>query len=159
LTHSYIPLDQYRRKWIFNHKDLPVSDEDKALIRPLDDKSAMAVWKALVSNQSSHAEQFGKGDWQTRAKTWVKTDFWQAAWDSEAAELPQNLAEFIHWPDDTRVYFCYEKYQVIETRWDVYRRNWKCFLFFDDGPLLLSDSAKQAVWFEQTGQYHLGTRP
>jgi hypothetical protein len=68
------------------------------------------------------------------------------------------LAEFIQWPDETTVYFCYEKYQIIETRWDVFVRNWKCFLFFDDGPILISPKQKQAVMFEQSGQYKLGTR-
>ena len=44
MAHTYIPLDTYRRKWIFNHKDLPVSDDDKTVILPLTDKSAMLVW-------------------------------------------------------------------------------------------------------------------
>jgi hypothetical protein len=158
LTHTYIPLAQYRRKWIFNHQDLPVCDADKQAILPLTEKSAMEVWNKWISNKSSRAEQFSKGDWPAKASAWSKTDHWQSSWDSEANELPEPLAQFIQWPADTQIYFCYEKYQVIETRWEVFVRNWKCFLFFDDGPLLISPTQKQALMFEQNGQYKLGIR-
>lgn len=155
---TYIPLNEFRRKWIFNHQDLPVTDEDKLSIKPLTEKSSMEVWNQWISNKSSRAEQFTKGDWAAKANAWTKTDHWQSAWDSEDNSLPEMLAEFIQWPDETPVYFCYEKYQIIETRWDVFVRNWKCFLFFDDGPILISPKQKQAVMFEQSGQYKLGIR-
>ncbi|MCE9679245.1 DUF2947 domain-containing protein [Shewanella sp. AS1] len=158
MAHTYIPLQAYKRKWIFNHKDLPVSEEDQALIKPLDQKSSMEVWNKWISNKSSRTEQFTKGDWAAKGDTWIETDHWQSAWDSEAPELPELLANHIDWAEDTLVYFCYEKYQVIETRWDVFARNWKCFLFFDDGPLLISPKKKQAVLFHQSGQYQIGHR-
>ncbi|MGL5408318.1 MAG: DUF2947 domain-containing protein [Shewanella sp.] len=158
MAHTYIPLETYRRKWIFNHKDLPVTPEDKAQIRPLTEKSAMTVWTQWISNKSSRAEQFTKGDWAAKADAWSITDHWQSAWDSDDNHLPDMLADFIQWPDETPVYFCYEKYQIIETRWDVFVSNWKCFLFFDDGPILISPKHKQAVMFEQTGQDKLGLR-
>lgn len=100
MNHSYIPLDQYRRKWIFNHKDLPVSDQDKAAILPLDQKSAMEVWNRWISNKSSCAEDFTKGDWASRSSTWHQTEYWQSHWDSEDNSLPEPLAEFIDWPAD-----------------------------------------------------------
>ncbi|GGZ45141.1 MULTISPECIES: DUF2947 domain-containing protein [Shewanella] len=158
MNHSYIPLDQYRRKWIFNHKDLPVSDLDKTAILPLDQKSAMEVWNRWISNKSSCAEDFTKGDWASRSSTWHQTEHWQSHWDSEDNSLPEPLADFIDWPADAPVYFCYEKYQVIQTRWEIFARNWKCFLFFDDGPLLISPKHKQAVWFSQDGNFKMGLR-
>lgn len=58
---THLPsLEQYKRKWIFNHKDLPVSEADKALIKPLDQKSSMEVWNKWISNRSSRSEQFAK---------------------------------------------------------------------------------------------------
>ncbi|MCL2918338.1 DUF2947 domain-containing protein [Shewanella litorisediminis] len=155
---SHIPLEQYRRKWIFNNKDLPVSDDDKACIYPLDEKSAMAVWKQLVSDKASASEHFSKADWGGRPKSWVKSDIWQDAWDCDEAALPPVVAAHFEWPDETRVFFCYDKYQAIETRWDVFVRNWKCFLFFDDGPLLISDSQPQVALFTQDGNVQLGVR-
>lgn len=158
MSDTYIPLAQYKRKWIFNHKDLPVTDEDKTLIKPLSQKASMEVWNKWISNKSSYAEQFGKGDWAAKDSAWTDTEHWQSAWDSEEAALPEPIALHIDWQDGAKVYFCYEKYQVIETRWDVFVRNWKCFLFFDDGPLLISPKQKQAIMFLQSGQYKLGNR-
>lgn len=151
-------MDSYRRKWIFNHKDLPVSDDDKLQIKPLDDKSAMQVWTRWISNKSRSAEYFSKGDWPARNKAWTKTEDWQQSWDSNDNSLPPEMESFINWPQDTPIFFCYEKYQVIETTWEVFIRNWKCFLFFDNGPLLISPKYTQALMFEQSGQYLLGTR-
>ncbi len=158
LTHTYIPLDEYPRKWIFNHHQLPVDEQDKAWIKPLSQKSAMQVWQQLISTKSVSPEFFHKEDWPMKPKTFKATDEWQSVWDSDDNSLPSMLAEFIEWPDDTLVYFCYEKYQVIETRWDVFARHWKNFLFFDDSPLLVSPSSKQAVMFEQNGNYKMGSR-
>lgn len=158
MSHTYIPLDQYKRKWIFNHKDLPVSDEDKALILPLTEKSAMQVWNNLISDKCPTPDKFSKGDWPAKPKAWSKSDEWQSAWDSDEPELPLALAEFIQWPGDTKIFFCYEKYQVIETNWEVFARNWKCFLFFDDGPLMISKKDKQAVMFNQDGTFQMGSR-
>ncbi|WP_394200650.1 DUF2947 domain-containing protein [Shewanella waksmanii] len=158
MAHTYIPLEQYKRKWIFNHKDLPVSEPDKTAIKPLDQKSSMEVWNKWISNRSSRTEQFTKGDWAAKASAWIETDHWQSAWDSEDPAMPDMLASHFDWPDDTAIYFCYEKYQVIETTWAVFSRNWKCFLFFDDGPLLISAKKKQAALFHQSGQYQIGTR-
>lgn len=151
-------MENYRRKWIFNHKDLPVTDEDLKQIKALDEKSAMQVWNRWISNKSSCPEYFSKGDWPARSKAWSKTADWQNAWDSDDNALPDTLAEFINWSDETLVYFCYEKYQVIETQWHVFVRNWKCFLFFDNGPILFSPKHDQALMFEQTGCFRLGSR-
>ncbi|WP_282166735.1 DUF2947 domain-containing protein [Shewanella japonica] len=158
MAHTYIPLDAYKRKWIFNHKDLPVLDTDKALIKPLTDKSAMTVWNQWISNKCNRAELFSKGDWAAKQDAWKQTEHWQSAWDSDDNSLLEPIAEFIDWDDDTQVFFCYEKYQIIETTWAVFARNWKAFLFFDDGPILIAPKKKQAIMFEQNGQYKLGMR-
>ncbi|GGI67793.1 DUF2947 domain-containing protein [Shewanella gelidii] len=158
MTSAHIPLAQYKRKWIFNHKDLPVSDEDKSQIFPLTEKASMQIWNQWISNKCSRPDQFSKGDWAAKGNTWQQTDHWQSAWDSEDPALPTVIAEFIQWQPQAKVYFCYDKYQVIETTWQVFERNWKCFLFFDDGPLLIAPKQKQAAWFDQKGQYQVGTR-
>ncbi|MGB0893851.1 MAG: DUF2947 domain-containing protein [Parashewanella sp.] len=158
MSHSYIPLDQFKKKWIFNHNELPVSEQDKLMIKPLSDKSSMKLWNMLISNKSSRSDLFSKGDWAARSNSWKKSDQWQTSWDSDTPELPQLLDEYIQWPDDTLVYFAYDKYQLIESTWEVFKRNWKCFLFFDDGPLLISPNFRQAVWFQQDGTYQLGIR-
>ena len=158
MSYSYLPLVEYRRQWIFNHHEMPVPDTDKADIRPLTSQSAMALWNRWISNKSSCAEDFNKGDWALRSSTWHHTDTWQSQWESDDPELPRPITEFITWDDATRVYFCIEKYEILETSWAVFKRHWKCFLFCDDGPLLISTQHRQAIWFTQDGNYRLGLR-
>ena len=83
---------------------------------------------------------------------------WQQAWDGDEPELPAELLANIKWEDNTTIFFCYEKYNIIETKWGVFKRNWKNFLFFDDGPLLLGRKQNQVVWFQSNGTFQLATR-
>lgn len=158
LKHQYIPLAQYQRKWIFNHKDLPVNELDKPLIKPLTQQSAMKVWDQLISNKCSTPDQLTKGDWPSNNRCWTKTINWMEPWESDDSALPETIAEFIQWPAESLVYFCYEKYQIIETTWQVFSHNWKCFLFFDNGPILVSPENDQALMFTQDGLVKLGKR-
>ncbi|RLV59623.1 DUF2947 family protein [Parashewanella curva] len=158
MTASYIPLERYKRKWIFNNHEIPVSEQEKQLIKPLTEKSSMELWNRFISNKSNHSEQFTKGDWGARSNSWKKADTWQTAWDSQDNNLPLLIAEDINWPDETCVYFAYDKYNLIETNWLTFKNNWKCFLFFDDGPLLFSTEQKQVIWFHQSGEFQVGHR-
>ncbi|MFQ6370277.1 DUF2947 domain-containing protein [Shewanella sp. YIC-542] len=158
MSYRYMPLSDYRRQWMFNHHEMPVADEDKAHIHPLSAKSAMEVWNRWISNKSSCAEEFTKGDWAIRSASWHLTDNWQNAWDSDAPELPLPISEFIGWDDDEPVFFCIEKYDILETRWGIFKQHWKCFLFCDDGPMLIHAKHRQAIWFTQDGNYRLGLR-
>ncbi|MBT0323425.1 DUF2947 family protein, partial [Vibrio campbellii] len=54
--------------------------------------------------------------------------------------------------------FCYEKYNVIETKWSTFKKHWKNFLFYDDGPILIGRRRAQALWFDSKGNVKLGER-
>ncbi len=82
-----------------------------------------------MSSQSSDADHFEKGDWAFDKKIWSDAMDWQQAWDSDEPELPAELLADIKWEDNTTIFFCYEKYNIIETKWGVFKRNWKNFLF------------------------------
>jgi hypothetical protein len=79
-------------------------------------------------------------------------------WESDDAALPADVLEHIDWQDDVTVYFCYEKYNVVETKWSVFKENWKNFLFYDDGPILLGRRRKEALWFASDGSVKLGEK-
>ena len=72
--------------------------------------------------------------------------------------MPQEILDFIDWQDDVTVYFCYEKYNVLETKWSVFKKHWKNFLFYDDGPILLGRRRSQALWFATNGTVKIGNR-
>ncbi len=155
---SYLPIEQYKKAWIFRHKDLPVSDEDLLQIKPLTEARAEQVWSQQISKHCNHPGLFGADDWVNKNQTWLETDNWQQIWESDDNALPARLAEFLQWDDQTVVWFCYNSEHVIETRWDVFCRHWKNFLFFDDGPLLIGRKRKQVAQFHQTGNYRIGNR-
>lgn len=155
---SYLPLEQYKRAWIFRHKDLPIFDDDLAQIKPLSEARAEQVWSQQISTHCNHPNLFSTDDWVTKANTWLETDNWQQRWESDQAALPECLLTHLQWDDATVVWFCYSSEHVIETTWAVFRRHWKNFLFFDDGPILIGRKRKQVAQFQQTGNYRIGNR-
>lgn len=156
---NYIELSTYSRKWIFNHKSLPISAEDLELIKPFSKNRAGQLWGQLISSQCNFTDQFGKGDWAYNQNTWSGEADWQTKWDDdETNELPEEVLAFLTWDENSKVYFCYEKYNIVETTWGAFKRNWKNFLFYDDGALLLSAKRKEVLSFQQDGVVLLGMR-
>ncbi len=155
---NYIALSEYKKGWIFRHQELLISDEDLLKIKPMTPDRSDEVWCNLVSTQSTQPDHFGAGDWAANKKTWQHQERWQEAWDADSNALPEVIAGNIDWDDNTVVYFCYDSEQVIETTWEVFCRNWKNFLFYDDGPLLLGRKRRQVAQFLQTGNVKVGER-
>ncbi|AKB05830.1 DUF2947 domain-containing protein [Vibrio cholerae] len=156
---SYLPLDQYQRKWIFTHASMPVPEADLAQIKPMEPLRAAQFWKENISDMSPDAERLSSHDWPRKANSWSGETGWMAEWESDEPELPEALAAHLPWQDDVTVYFCYEKYNVLETKWSVFKRHWKNFLFYDDGPFLLGRRRKEALWFSSEGKVKFGLRP
>ncbi len=157
---NYLPLDQYPRKWIFSHASMPVPEADLANIRPLTQARSAQIWNETISRQSSDADHFDQSDWPRQSQTWQALSVdWQTAWESDEVALPEDVLAFCEWEENTTVYFCYGKYNLIETQWGVFCRHWKNFLFFDDQPFLIGRKRTQTLWFQPDGHCLLGTRP
>ena len=155
---SYLTLDEYQRKWIFTHQSMPVPEEDLAAIKPMTQVRASQLWKENISAQSPDADRLSSSDWPMKESNWKQEVDWMAAWEADDEAMPLELTEFIDWQDDVTVYFCYEKYNVIETKWSVFKKHWKNFLFYDDGPFLIGRRRKEALWFDTKGTVKLGFR-
>lgn len=155
---KYIDLKDYKKGWVFRHQDMLVSEEDLLEIKPLAAQAAGDVWHRQISAEANHNDGFSSTDWPAKKSTWLGGGDWQQVWESESPELPAELAEFLDWQPETLVYFCYDSEQVIEVRWSVFKRNWKNFLFFDDGPILIARKRQQAVQFFQDGQFKFGKK-
>ncbi|EPO4991950.1 DUF2947 domain-containing protein [Vibrio fluvialis] len=153
---SYLPLEQYQRKWIFTHQSMLVPEQYLEQIKPMSPMRAAQFWKENLSPQSPDAERFSSQDWPSKASNWSNEVDWMSEWESDDAAMPQAILDHIDWQDDVTVYFCYEKYNVIETKWSVFKRHWKNFLFYDDGPILLGRRRKQALWFSTNGTVKIG---
>ena len=156
---NYIELESYSRKWIFNHSSLPVNADDLANIKPFSKARAGQLWSQLISSQCNFTDQFSKGDWPHDQNTWLQEADWQQAWDNDDSnELPEEVLAHLTWDDNSKVYFCYERFNMIETNWGTFKRNWKNFLFYDDGALLISAKRKEVLSFKESGTVLIGTR-
>lgn len=156
---NYIELESYPRKWIFKHKSLPICDADLAKIKPFSKARAGQLWAHLISTQCNFTDQFSKGDWAHNQNNWPQQANWQQAWDDDdSPELPEEVLAHLTWDENSKVYFCYEKFNIIETTWGVFKRNWKNFLFYDDGAILISAKRKEALSFQQNGVVLIGQR-
>lgn len=154
----YIPFDDYKRKWIFVHQSMPIDLDDRDDIKPMIAERSSQLWRENVSKDSPTADHFGKGDWAAAPSMWKQEIPWQSHWDEEEA-LPLSFLEHFPWEDNHRVYFCYDKNNIIETSWGLFKKYWKNFLFYDDKPLLLGRKRKEVAMFEQSGVVKLGKRP
>lgn len=158
MSDKYQPLEAWKKAWVFRHQDLPVSEEDLTQIKPLTEQAATDIWRAHISESANHYSDFDPKDWPNKNSTWQETGQWQDHWDSDQGQLPELLESFLNWDDETLIWFCYDSEQVIESRYSVFKRCWKNFLFFDDGPILIGKKRKQAVQFHQDGNFQLGLR-
>ena len=155
---NYQSLEDYSRKWIFTHQSMPVSAEDLVHIKPYTQARSSQLWRDHISQHSPDAERLTKDDWASKQANWIETIDWQQRWESDDESLPEEILSFIDWTDDVTVYFCYEKYNIVETKWGVFKKAWKNFLFFDELPFLIGKKKKQALWFDSKGNVQLGHR-
>lgn len=152
-------LDTYQRKWIFNHQSLPVDEALKKQIKPLNSMNSMMIWNDWISRHSPDSQRISTQEWPGRKNTWSLEGNWISQWESDETELPFDIAQFIAWQDSQTIYFCYEKYNVIETTWQVFKQCWKNFLFYDDGPILVNLHQPEVLMFHSNGKVRLGKRP
>ncbi len=155
---SYTNINQYPRKWIFTHQSMLLPDSDLEQIKPMTQARAAQFWKENISSQSPDSDHISTQDWPGKPSNWLDEVDWIAVWESDDNALPQAISDYIDWQDDVTVYFCYEKYNILETKWQVFKKHWKNFLFFDDGPILLGRRRSQALWFSSNGTVKLGKK-
>ncbi len=84
---SYIDLADYSKRWIFKHKDLPVSAEDLEAIRPMTPERSLQLWQSQISAHSSDHSFFQKDDWAGNSKSWLETDNWRLTSNGQALSI------------------------------------------------------------------------
>lgn len=155
---EYISLNDYRYRWFFEHKDLPVDAADLSAIKPLSADCAQQIWQQIISKRANHPDLFHAEDWPKLSNSWVMTDHWQEAWDSDEYSLPESVLDHLEWDLGTVVYFCYNSEHIVETSWYVFEKYWKNFLFLDNGPILIGKRRSQTLQFFEGGQLKLGLK-
>ena len=156
---NYISIDDLKYAWVFRFKQLPISEQDFNAIKPMSSARSSALWAQFISKQVDHPDFFKEGDWPFNDDTWTETLPWQKAWESDDEQLPEVILEQLDWQDNTTVYYCNSRKQVIETTWAVFKRCWKNFLMMDDGPILIAKKRSEAVQFLSNGNFKIGRKP
>ncbi len=156
---SYTPLEQLKNAWIFKHKSLPISETDLTKIKPMTSTRANVLWDTFISRQVDHPDFFKKGDWPFDKSNWQEQGKWQGIWESNKESLPDLIALNITWDNNTIVYYCSNRDNIIETTWAVFKRCWKNFLFMDDGCILIGKKRKESVQFNCNGNFKIGNKP
>jgi hypothetical protein len=156
---SYTPLEQLKNAWIFKHKSLPISEKDLSKIKPMIKDRANVLWDTFISRQVDHPDLFKKGDWSFDQSNWQDQGKWEGIWDSNEENLPELITTSILWDNNTVVYYCSNRDNVIETTWAVFKRCWKNFLFMDDGCILIGKKRKESVQFNSNGSFKVGNKP
>ncbi len=156
---NYVPLESLKNAWIFKHKSLPVAKSELAKIKPMSSERANILWDTFISRQVDHPDFFKKGDWPIDKGIWVEQGKWENIWDSDEEALPELINNHLNWDNNTIVYYCSSRDNVIETTWLVFKRSWKNFLFMDDGPILIGKKRQQVVQFSSNGYFKIGEKP
>lgn len=155
---NYITLEEYKQGWIFRHRELLISSENLAQIKPLDSQSAQQFWRQNISLEATHASHFLQDDWPEKNGVWSEKSDWQTSWDSDENDLPELWQDHCQWDDNTQVFFCYDASNVVQTSWKVMKQHWKNFLFYDDSVFLLGKKRDQVVRFESDGSFQIGLK-
>lgn len=156
---NYFPLEQLKNSWIFKHKSLPIKDTDLTKIKPMAVERANILWDTFISRQVDHPDFFKKGDWPFDKSNWLEQGKWEGIWDSNDEALPALISSHLTWDNNTVVYYCSARDNIIETTWMVFKRCWKNFLFMDDGCILLGKKREQVVQFHSNGNFNTGNKP
>ncbi|MFC3034210.1 DUF2947 family protein [Pseudoalteromonas fenneropenaei] len=156
---NYIALDDFKKAWVFRHQDLPIVPEDLALIKPMSASRAATLWASSISKEKDHPDFFVASEWTGDNKTWSTSLDWERAWEAGETQLPDAICEFLQWENNTTVYFCLSRDQIIETRFDVFKRCWQNFMFLADGSLLLGKKRDSVAQFMADGKVKLGNKP
>jgi len=156
---NHIPLEQLKNAWIFKHKSLPINEKDLTKIKPMLKERANVLWDTFISRQVDHPDFFKKGDWPFDQSNWQDQGKWEGIWDSNEESLPELITTAITWDNNTIVYYCSNRDNVIETTWAVFKRCWKNFLFMNDGCILIGKKRKESMQFNSNGNFKIGNKP
>jgi len=154
---KYISINDY---WSWCFEEPPVSKEDLAQIFPLSKEYCAELWNHYISDKVSCLPLA-----YTEREHW----FWNLKYldynyiDDFNNDITTNFIDLLHnnflcSKDDMVIYFV-NKFDAIETTFDVFLRNWMNFLYEDEHPILFCVSTGFAIMFSPDGGVYGGKRP
>lgn len=155
---NYVALDEFGKDWVFKHHELPIDEKDLSQIKPMTPTRSAVLWSTFIHREKDHPDFITEDDWQKEQVRWAEQEvFWEQAFE-DSKPLPEEIVQHLDWQDNTTVYFCNHRDEVIETQFGVFKRHWHNFMFLADGSVLLGKKREQRVQFLSTGFARLGEK-
>ena len=154
------PLDR-KVDWYFFDPDLLLPDTLRSQIMPLEREAALAFWAEFVSAvpHERHPMALPARHWLDNRD--LRGPNWQPSWNNPSDQDP--IADFLQgrilWPDDAEVFFVWGHDYIVKTTWGIFLKAWRCFLFDDEGPFLISLGRPEFVQFGPGGSLAIGHKP
>jgi len=151
---KYISISECGYGWFF--EDPPVPKEDLTQIFPLSEDYCATLWTRNISN-ARHLQLAKKDEWVWKLK---KIDYnffddWNNNTTTEFADFLRKHS--IISTNDTIIYFMMRE-AAIETKFEVFLRNWINFLYEDEAPILFEVSTGFSIRFSSTGDVYCGIK-
>lgn len=158
------PLGPERDTYFFQ-PPCALTDKVRSQIREMDTASARLVWNELIRrNQHLHPNQLPRHHWSRHAE-YVGPD-WVAVWNRwvrrEPPAGPDPVAAFLRgaipWPDEVPVVFVTHRDHATLATWGAFVAAWQHFLYYEEGPLLVSWERPEFVAWSVGGFVGVGVR-
>jgi hypothetical protein len=155
---KFIPIEEYDGAWYFlgvGDDEPYVAAEDLVYIKPLTKEYSRQLWCKYVSSRGRHLMLLHERDWPRRKrlihKFRVSTS--PVADEEEQLYFVEKLCEWIELQPTEKVIFFWEKSSGIQTTWSMFLRYWTCYMFDDEGCILIIPSTTKAVTISNDGVF------
>lgn len=112
--------------WMFTDDTIGMSDADLGKLHFLRESYALVIWASTIRPFLQRMDYSASQRFD-----------WEEEWDDSRSQFPSSILPQDAASPEDMLYFAWSPRMAVETTWAVFRRNWKCFLFHDEGPVLL----------------------
>ena len=148
------------KDWKFFVKDLPISSASLQDIHPLEQESALDLWRDYICSAPDKQRPMllPASAWPVQLLSSSNVMFWQTDWnENDAMQFYEWLGMILPWSQDTAVIFTSSASYSTQTSWGNFRQHWRHFLLNDEGPFLWSLQQLEAIRFMPNGFAYAGS--
>jgi hypothetical protein len=147
---KFVPLEEYDGAWYFlgAGDDEPyVTAEDLQYIKPLTKEYSRQLWCKYVSSRGWHLMLLHERDWPRRGRVLYtfSANTSPRADDVEQLYFVEQLSKWLELQSTERVIFFWGKNSGIQTTWSMFLRYWTCYMFDNEGCILIIPVTTKAV--------------
>ncbi len=118
-------------------------------------KEAENIWQICISQKGFSFFHLPNDNWLVTSNS-ISIGYWLDDFNNNIKEnVKLFLSESIPWDNNDTVWFCMNKYNIIQSRWIDFKEQWINFLYSEsDSPILInSNYEKCAIQFLAIGNF------